>query len=616
MELAEIIIQYIQQPQTDFAVLINGEWGSGKTFFIKNTLNEKIQSIHWTNGKSKFEIIYVSVYGIRNSDELLKRIFLSLHPKLDNKIIQTAGNLVTKIGQVFKIKLELDDLVNIWGIPESKILVFDDLERLETSAINEILGVINSYTEHKNLKVIIIADEAKLIKKLDDKYPEVKEKLIRFTYHYQPDLDNIFETFSSRYTKTYKTFLNKHKHFVTSLLYAGEHLNLRTLRFILDLFEHIYTKVEASDFVLKEYKENIELHYLFFLITYSIEYKKGIDQCSLDSLEELSNDIASGFDLSLFDEILGDGTTSREKPNPSFKDDFQKKYFKDWLPKYKYFHFIAQYVHTGNLEENVLLEDAIMENDFLKSRVGQPHVLAFEKLKKIRAIEDDEFAPLIDEILNYVNEGRYLYNDYIELFQILEIISENKIGGFKIDASITKTFKQGIDITSTTTPYTQYLDTIMMHHQKKDWNEFENIKKYIASKNEEKKAQEDEEYIHRLFSNLTIDNCEQFYYEMSQDNAYLKRIFNNNIISPEKFLEIYLSLSNNEKTIVNNAVKFRNDKARLFSHTDYKDEIPFFGELNERITEYLGSHATTISSHNLEILQKGINTYLSFLENK
>ena len=37
-ELIESIEEYIRKPYTDYAVMINGEWGRGKTHFWNNKL--------------------------------------------------------------------------------------------------------------------------------------------------------------------------------------------------------------------------------------------------------------------------------------------------------------------------------------------------------------------------------------------------------------------------------------------------------------------------------------------------------------------------------------------------------------------------------------------------
>ena len=52
----------------EFAVLLNGEWGSGKTWFIKKFIEE-----------NDLKIIYVSLYGITSFTEIEDEFFRQLH---------------------------------------------------------------------------------------------------------------------------------------------------------------------------------------------------------------------------------------------------------------------------------------------------------------------------------------------------------------------------------------------------------------------------------------------------------------------------------------------------------------------------------------------------------
>lgn len=50
----------------EYAVMIKGEWGCGKTWFIKKFINKIIQD----KKLKKNEIVYISVYGIQNIEQL------------------------------------------------------------------------------------------------------------------------------------------------------------------------------------------------------------------------------------------------------------------------------------------------------------------------------------------------------------------------------------------------------------------------------------------------------------------------------------------------------------------------------------------------------------------
>ena len=44
-DLVESILDYIRSDYTDYAIMINGEWGSGKTYFWNNKIRNKIESM-------------------------------------------------------------------------------------------------------------------------------------------------------------------------------------------------------------------------------------------------------------------------------------------------------------------------------------------------------------------------------------------------------------------------------------------------------------------------------------------------------------------------------------------------------------------------------------------
>ena len=159
-DLVESILDYIRADYTDYAIMINGVWGCGKTFFIKKYINESVVA------KNR-KCIYISLYGLNSINDLNKQIKLQyvfgekykkkyeitkvgtsialdlLESKgVDRKYVDQALNLIKKNS------LEGDNLV----------LILDDLER-STIPVVEVLGYINGLVEHQRYKVIILANE-------------------------------------------------------------------------------------------------------------------------------------------------------------------------------------------------------------------------------------------------------------------------------------------------------------------------------------------------------------------------------------------------------------------------------------------------------------------------
>ena len=74
--LKTIFTNYLDEPKTQYAILINGKWGSGKTYYWKNELKELAES-------KEFKTIYISLNGVSNTKELEQSIFYKLIPYIE-----------------------------------------------------------------------------------------------------------------------------------------------------------------------------------------------------------------------------------------------------------------------------------------------------------------------------------------------------------------------------------------------------------------------------------------------------------------------------------------------------------------------------------------------------
>ena len=166
-DLVESILDYIRSDYTDYAIMINGEWGSGKTYFWNNKVKNKIESMEF-NGK-RYKTIYMSLYGISNLEEISKKIFIETTQLMDKNLKKFMNsNSQVNIPEYAKTGL---DMANFFGVTQSgdkidykdffstedKVLCFDDLERANVDVI-DILGYINNFVEHDHIKTIIICN--------------------------------------------------------------------------------------------------------------------------------------------------------------------------------------------------------------------------------------------------------------------------------------------------------------------------------------------------------------------------------------------------------------------------------------------------------------------------
>lgn len=169
---------YIDTNFYNYAVMIDGAWGSGKTYFVKNVLLKKIES-------NEKRVLYVSLYGVSDIQELGKKLYLDFLLKDKSKLVMEHTELVENvigtiidIGSPFmgklgdidikerKIKNIVQNAVKHIRPMKNCVLIFDDLERCDCS-IQDILGYINGFVEQAGMKVIIIANQEELRKKID-----------------------------------------------------------------------------------------------------------------------------------------------------------------------------------------------------------------------------------------------------------------------------------------------------------------------------------------------------------------------------------------------------------------------------------------------------------------
>lgn len=176
-QIKDEVLRYIDDKAYNYAILIDGEWGSGKTYFVTNILSAEIKRREEAKDKPR-QIKYISLYGCKNINDVQENIAWSFAENARDKIKDKAnwgktgetvsGNVLLsskKIGNVilkkFLPETSLYEITSDWLNLGAFIFIFDDLERCECS-LNEVFGFLNELVEHENTKVIIVANEKEI----------------------------------------------------------------------------------------------------------------------------------------------------------------------------------------------------------------------------------------------------------------------------------------------------------------------------------------------------------------------------------------------------------------------------------------------------------------------
>jgi len=291
--IEEYLDAYREMPNTDFAVMITGPWGCGKTYFIREYLKGK-------------EHLYVSLNGIDDARDINLAVFKSLFPVMDKKAVAVFGKTI-KAAALAKFNFNLSEVISLSDFATkvgNRLLVFDDLERCLLS-LEKILGEISGFVVENKTKVVLIGEEQHLNDKTDDKYQIIKEKVVGKTFRLTERIDEIFENIvlPEVYPQTHEV-IGRNKDRVVSIFQtvnkpAGKH-NYRALKHAFRDFEYFYPKIDGC-FTANEGFIN-DLFRVFVILGYEIQL--GNMKSSDITPRDLAEEIASN----------GNSETDTEKP--------------------------------------------------------------------------------------------------------------------------------------------------------------------------------------------------------------------------------------------------------------------------------------------------------------
>ena len=244
-----------------YAVLVTGAWGVGKTFQVTHCLSE-----------SKF--LYVSLYGLQAVDQIHARVFAAAFPKKSRtqKILSFfQGKQIGALGISIPLGL-IPDVAKAFLISElkpEKILILDDLERCSIDP-KTVLGAINIYVEHKDFRVVVIAnDDEKL---LGEDFRSIKEKIFGQTIQVEPYIGKAFDSFSDSIEAVEaKAFVKNHKSEIKSVFLSSGVKSLRVLRFAIEDLVRLHGVLSVKH--LKNARAMAEIVKL--LSAFELEFRSG-----------------------------------------------------------------------------------------------------------------------------------------------------------------------------------------------------------------------------------------------------------------------------------------------------------------------------------------------------
>lgn len=550
-ELVESILDYVRKPYTDHAIMINGEWGSGKTYFWNNKVKNKIETTE-IDGR-RYKTIYMSLYGISNLDDISKKIFIEMNPNL-NKSIKKILDMrnVSSIPEYVKTGI---DMANSFGFMQTndrvdyskffdiddKVLCFDDLERANVDVI-DVLGYINNFVEHDHMKTIIICNEKELSKKLKSTNVEMKTFIATYILSHEgkikeenlneeeniiideeqedkpmvelieDKIEHIFdkandyerikekligETFEyiPEFTYIINGVLMRYESNPQLIQFLRKNSNLITQTFNrsgtrnLRILKHALNDFQKIFETTKKYYPDISDIVLksLLIFTIAISFEIKAGKVTKDKLKDINS-------LEEYKTILVASKVLKDNRQFYIKE-FDNNYYFTFKTDYRFFKFVEQYVRTRIFDMRTFKDD--MEN--IVSQENKEQMLSYKRLltEDYWKIADSEFNKVITETLEDVKAGKLQLAEYFKLYVIFNFFIQKNL--IDIDSEYLKlTFVNGMNIAAATSKYCKDIDSYMAGTNLID-------------------ADDNITYMLEHFNNLNLQTKEKEYIEIAKD---------------------------------------------------------------------------------------------------
>ena len=646
-DLVESILDYVRSDYTDYAVMINGEWGSGKTYFWNNKIKPKIDGMQY-NGK-RYSSIYMSLYGISNLEEISKKIFIETTQLMDKNVkkhMETSGKYT--IPEYAKTGL---NMANLFGAnpngekinyenffaTDDKVLCFDDLERANVDVI-DILGYINNFVEHDHIKTIIICNEKELSTKLKNSnlemktfiatylldkqgelsnddgkpmverihekieyvfdkandYERIKEKLIGETFEYRPEFNYIINGILMRYEndKELIRFLRENTPYIINTFHKSGTRNLRILKHSLNDFKKIYE-------MLNKYYPNTNYRVLqtmlIFTIAISFEIKAG--KITKDKFVNIQNN----------EEYKATVVSSKVfMDNRQFYiKEFDNNYYYNFKAEYRFFKFIEMYVRTRIFDTRRFKEDMedIINTVDTEKLPGYKRLLTEEFWK----ISDDQFPKVIEDIMSDVKKGNISLIDTTKLFIYFTYFVQRGLIDYSM-STIKTLFFNGMNLASLKSEYVenaeQELNNLSLGEKNLDIEDilahFYILNNTLKDKRYTEKANEVLKYVPMKM---------ETFYEKFDEECMEIPIFK--YYDPYQLFQRISCASNEDIMGIKEKLVERAKK-----HTkELKPELKNIKKLKEIVEQYLKGKEITIKTVMLVELRKDLESIIEMMEN-
>lgn len=476
-EIKDELNDYIYNVKIKYATLLNGSWGSGKTYFVKSYIKElevEYQKNKDIKNNECKKPIYISLYGLNSVSEIKSRISLSLirNEKVKKIIpfldigLELGSDFVSNKTFIKNSDNKLSKIINALYKIDNLIIFFDDLERCNIN-INSILGYINELVEHNNVKVIIVADENKIgkvnyesnlelkyITALSENFKIVDKKKEKNSWdNSKPQNSN------TKFEITKEEIINRAKHLysedsiynevkeklIGKIIYYRANINNVYDKFVNEIITNEDAKETAirnKQIILKHLDDNN--HYnlrtvQFILQSFNRLISETLYVIEFDEIKNIYlNDLFSYCTIKSLRIKQGQNYYNWEKGQ-----EFGTVYLGSEMLDYIYknyvvgFRFVDDYLLHSYIEKTKLQKTLNSYKAMVLNEINNPNDPLY-KLKIWWTISEEELTSIIDELSEKINSNYYGLELYSKIVNFLSRIEEMGVCKTKIKNIIKK----------------------------------------------------------------------------------------------------------------------------------------------------------------------------------
>lgn len=221
----EALRRYLLAPPSGHAILLNGPWGSGKSY----------QWSHFSLSLSEInrEPISLSVAGLVSQEQLEAALFQASLSCLGNEAMREAATVIGR-ALLRTVRIEPNDIKLKSDFSSGKTVVcLDDVERFE-GKFSILFGFIVNLLDRARVHCVLLADERKAMEKFGSEFGVSKERIIGRTVVVSSDTAAFSEeVIKGLADQGARDLLMHHFPYIRSLLNLSGTLNLRTIRYFL-----------------------------------------------------------------------------------------------------------------------------------------------------------------------------------------------------------------------------------------------------------------------------------------------------------------------------------------------------------------------------------------------